>query len=359
MPKLPDSISTFVEQFPMLSNDVASVPRGLSSYRDPTYRSACAMLLSGRIGACKKDWPLKGDINRLVRGTSVDPYSVVRAGAFLKTAAVLSLDNYRYRVGPNFNRFWGDDPTSVYEIAREAVVRWIDGHSPYNMFRRDMTGENILDMLTLFFSQVRDRELPACSLDRKIGRFARLPIGDLERIAKRQQLDIGREFYWQFDHCDKAAEAAKSALSISEWIVSSDERVNPTATISPVGLEMLGLEPLSPFPPLDTRLLAQSDRSIFAGAGRPIEELAILFRCCKPVGIDHVLEFKIDSRRLQTLRPDEIGDLRALLAQIELPSTIRASLETAMPKASSTIMASNDGGESGGQATESTASIAC
>ncbi len=130
---------------------------------------------------------------------------------------------------------------------------------------------------------------------------------------------------------ERRRQALIDAVGIVEW--GYYEQVERTVWIfaSPMGLGMLGLEPLPPPPKLNNTFKALPDLNIVAGAGRAQQTLVPLFRHCEITKLDEVFEFRLDRKRL-ALAPAGTPageELHKALQDLEpLPLTITDLLDT-------------------------------
>jgi hypothetical protein len=93
---------------------------------------------------------------------------------------------------------------------------------------------------------------------------------------------------------------------------------------------MLGLGSLPPAAVLPADLHVLSNLSVLAGAGRPVEELAVLVRHCKVKRFDQVFEYQLDRKRFRDASANAAPakELGELFRGLELPDTVADLLQT-------------------------------
>ncbi len=106
-----------------------------SSYGTYYYRAIAGMMLSGRVQPKRHTdgSPNMTDVSRIGKEANFNQYLFERAARFLACANVVpdrSRDD-RYHEGPNLDAFWKHDEKKLPEIARDAVLKYIDKHAGY------------------------------------------------------------------------------------------------------------------------------------------------------------------------------------------------------------------------------------
>lgn len=327
-----ERLNQILDRHPTVPIDRTHGEQRLSSYGSFTYRTVGAMLLSGRIIATKKRAPRRADVNRICKSARFDPGVVERAARFLIAGDVLSVDQcQRFVRGRNHQTFWNADAEAVRTIARYAFVEAVSRDSGSSSLARSL-GNDLIEVLSLFFSALTDRTFPSAELGAALEEAARLPRSEVQAAAECLMPD-GEEniSLWTLWFGAAYWKTVIDALIDFEWIHvcgADDAFIAPTL----LGLEMLGVRPLTPLPSYSDALTAGQDRSAFAGAGMSIELLAELFARCKVRSFGPSIEFNVDRHSLVDIVATFLNQkARGRLCTETLRSAISAMLDCDTP----------------------------
>lgn len=297
-------------------------------------RALGAMFLSGRVTLTTQGVPNRTDLNRVCKEANFNQHLAERVGQFLLAGAVLQRDGHGTGIvaGPNAARFWSGERAALAAVATAAVVNLIQEHTGHVIYRPQLAiHAHLIEFLKLFFHHWNGLSLVEDQLGPAMHALASLPAAELKAQCRELALDqhVAGGWHWWLDQ--RGQVALRSALYCAEWAGRAGDEQPARIVPTPLGLAMLGLGPLPESEPLSTELRVLPNLAVFAGAGRPLEELALLCRHCKIQRLDRVLEFQIDRKRLQQTSGNAPAGstLRALFAEQEpLPATVLDALGT-------------------------------
>ena len=207
----------------------------------------------------------------------------------------------RYHEGPNLDAFWKHDEKKLPEIARDAVLKYIDKHAGYLPKRATpLVRAHLIEFLTLFFACFGGRAVQESKLAEVLRGFSRLPREDLVTVAKElginaAAVDPDSWSYW-LDLKDGAV--LIEALSTAEWLNGEEKNKTFWVFAGHLGLGMLGLDKPQPAPRLPDTIKAGTKLTVLAGTGLDWRNLLPLFRYCTIKKIDEVCEFQLDRKRM-------------------------------------------------------------
>jgi hypothetical protein len=305
-----------------------------SVYANWPFRASAAILLSGRVQANSNDQPNRTDLNRIGKEAKFNPAYLESVGAFFLRAKVLRVkkDRKGYEPGEEADAFWKHDQADLQRITHRAFEWLLSDFTGHTIWRPTLPwSANLVEFLAMFFHAFEDRAFRENDLGSTMLAFSNLPPAELHRLTI--QLSLGLEEYrcrsWDDWLDGKGQEAMWNALVTVRWI-RPVQRQSPLWTASPVGLAMLGLSSLPPAAALPADLHVLSNLSVLAGAGRPVEELAVLVRHCKVKHLDQVFEYQLDRRRFReaSAKASPAKELGKLFHGLELPDTVADLLQT-------------------------------
>jgi hypothetical protein len=306
-----------------------------SPYGSYWYRAVACILLSGRIQPKADGAPNMTDVNRLGKEANFNQYLIERVGKFLVAIEAIRVDRLgRYEAGPNLAAFWDRDVERLETVTRQAVLFLARNQTGDLSWRpKTVDDSHLIEFLSLFFASFRGLALVESQFSQVLHDFSLLPQDDLIQAAQGLGLVIDSVDVagWRQRLDAKGQKALITALSTAEWAYYAEHEKTGWYFASPIGLAMLGLQPLPPAPELATVFKALPNLSVFAGAGLAWETLVPLFRYGRIKRIDQVYEFHLDRKSLaessSTRSPGE--ELRQALGDLEpLPPAVMDLLAT-------------------------------
>ena len=280
-----------------------------SSLRSPYgsfyYRAIACMMLSGRVQPKRytDGSPNMTDVNRIAKEANFNPYVFERVGRFLACADVVP-DNSRddrYHEGPNLDAFWKHDEAKLPEIARHAVVKYIDEHAGSLPKRATpLPHAYLIEFLTLFFACFEGRAIQESKLAEILRGFSHLPKDDIVTVAKELGIKASaiNPDAWSYWLDLKDGTVLIGALSTAEWLNGEEKDKTFWVFPSEIGLGMLGLDKPLPAPRLPDTIKAGTKLTVLAGTGLDWRKLVPLLRYCTIKKIDEMCEFQLDRKRM-------------------------------------------------------------
>ncbi len=306
-----------------------------SPYGRYWYRAVACLMLSGRVAAKDNGEPNRTDATRVCKEANFNQYFFDRIGRFLAAGDVVrrAWGTSHYEPGPNYAPYWEHDVSRLRAMTRAAVLKVVhalQGRRPVSLGK--LEDARLIEFLTLFFRSFAGRALREDEAGGVMRRLAELPAKDLSASAKGLKLGVteARAAAWQDWLDEKGQKALLSAVYLAEWAYVAEREKTEWVFPSPVGLAMLGLGPLPGVEPLPDTLTVQSDLSVFAGAGLPLEKLIPLFRHCRVGRIDRVFRLHLDRKLLKAAPADHPPgeELREVFPDpSSLPPTVADLLE--------------------------------
>jgi len=338
-PKLTAALRRFVEAqktIPVSELMRPGADKEPSDYGNFWYRAVAAMLLAGRVKPRADDQPNLVDLDRVCVEAHFNQFLFRRVTRFLLAAEVIQAERRGvYSEGPRAAAFWAHGADEVRAFSRAAVVRLArEEVSAQPKGRSVNLPAGLIDLLALFFSAFRGLAVRDDQAGRLWREFAALPADDLAALADGAGVPWQAEYgpAWAQVLDARGQKAVPTAVYLADWAWYA-ERPQGTGWLvpSPLGLAMLGLDPVPPAPRLPDLLKAQSDLSVFAGSGLPLDRLVPLFRHARIKRIAQVFEFQLDRKRLALAPEGAAEELRRALgdeAVAALPDTVADVLGT-------------------------------
>ena len=336
--QLPKSVQTFVgslQTVPVSSvwSDGPAEPE--YPYAQYWYRAVAAILLAGRVAAKTDGSPNRTDVNRVCKEANFNQHYFDDIARFLLAAAVIEPnDQGSYRKGKAHHAFWQGEVESLQDITRSAFLTFVGDYTGYQPWRPTLAySSGLAELSAIFFHSLNGLAVREDQIGEAFLTFSRLPENDLTAamgiLGIEEEGALGRNWEPWFDK--KGQAAMLQALFATGWAFCIEHGKRPWVFLNDTGRAMLGLaSPPSKAPPiLDFRALP--NRTILAGADRPIDSLVPLFRFLKISRIDRLFEFEVNRQRLKEApsRGPGLDELRAVLGDLApLPDAIDRLLGT-------------------------------
>jgi len=337
--KLPASIRAFVAAqstvaMEEISDSANSRDILYSPYGHYWQRAFAAMLLTGRVKPKNDGLPNRTDINRICKEANCNQRLFESFGGFLVHANIIERTRANeYQHGEHASGFWDRDVEVLSQASRRAFFAFLGESTGHRVWRPTLASGSNLDAFVGAFAQAFEgRAFREDELSGVLVNFSRLPVRDLQRLAKRSVPDIQEcNCHWESWLDKRGLEALLSAVYRCSWAYAATHRKQDWIYVSDVARIMLALQKAPPPQPLVTEFRVLPNLCIFAGADLAAEKLVPLFRSCNIKRIDRVLEFQLDKRRLmEAASGDEAtNQLQGILSGLEpLPATVKSLLGT-------------------------------
>lgn len=346
---LPKSVQAFVKATrtkPVKSIEPKSSPKDRHFPLGEYWRRAiAAMLLSGRVKAKNDGFPNRTDAIRLGKEANFNPYLMEDIGQLFVAGGILKPDRYTSSYGPGewAEAFWNRDIDGLRKAGRRAFTEFVGPSTGFQVWRPNAAHNARLDdFLTLFAKAFQGLAIPIASLGQTLSDFGRLPATDLQRLAKELSLSLSEEEIrsWENWLDERGQKAMDSALTMCRWVYVDREKSPEWIYLNEDALMLLGLESPPKVPPLVRDFQVLPNLSLLAGADWGPDKLVPLFRYCKVIRIDRVLEFQLSKKHIKALpsKTSASEELQVVLAENKpWPSTVEHFLKGDTKLATGTV----------------------